>query len=709
MSQKKSNIKTRLNKLKEIIHKQDHLYYIMDQPQISDYKYDQIFLELLKLEEQYPDLVTANSPSQRVPGKALSRFKKAKHKKPMLSLQNTYSEKEIEDFYTKTLKALETKEVYFLLEPKLDGVGINLLYKKGHLIQALTRGDGTTGENVFENIKTIRSIPLKIDLLAEILEVRGEIVLLKEDFKKINKKQEEQGLNYFANPRNMAAGSLRQLDPAVTAQRPLKFFTHCLGFYKGTKLERQSEFLKKAATLNLPVFPVMNLKSFKDKNKKRPQAGSVLCKSQEEILEYLHILEKIKHQLPFETDGVVVKVDHFSKQEKLGMTSRSPRWARAAKFKPEIGKTLVENIFIQVGRTGVLTPVAHLRPVKLGGVIITHATLHNQSEIARKDVRVGDIVEIGRAGDVIPEIIQVDFSKRRKSRKVQQFKMPNSCPECQGKVQEIRNIVFCINPLCPAVVLNSLIHFASKKAMNIVALGRKIIQKLYEEKLIQNFSDIYKLKKHQLLDLERMGEKSSDRILYSIEKSKEVSLANFIFALGIKHVGEQTAHNLSDFFTKKLSTSKLKNGEKVFKLIYQATEEELKEVSDIGSTVALSLRETFSRKSFKDELKILLRQGLKLKTPRGTKRAGNGMFSGKNLVLTGTLPLPRSEVEKLIRSLGGQIQSSVNKNTNFLLKGEGSKKLSRKEKQAQKQGTILLDWKAFKKQVSSGGGGRHLP
>ena len=737
-------------KLSEAIRKHNHRYYNLDQPEISDYEYDQLFSKLLQLEKEHPTLLTPDSPSQRVPGETLSHFEKGVHKIPMLSLQNTYNEEEITAFYEKVLKTLRSEFADCLLEPKLDGVAVSLLYKKGQLMQALTRGDGNTGENVTENIKTIRSIPLRLSISPEVLEVRGEVIVLKEDFKKINEQQAEQGLSHFANPRNMAAGSLRQLNPSVTASRPLKFFVHSSGFFKGINLRSQSNFLKKIKKAGLPALPVADFKSFRTQNKNKVFAACALCKNKDEILEYFHAIEQIRHILPYETDGIVIKINKFSEQEKMGSVSRSPRWARAAKFEPERVQTYVQNISIQVGRTGVLTPVAHLEPVQVGGVIITHATLHNQSEIAKKDIRVGDVVIVGRAGDVIPEVIQVDLSKRKKTNSV--FKMPKSCPSCSSKVQTVGDIVFCTNTLCPSVVLQSLIHFTSKKTMNIESLGNKIMERLYKAGLIKKFSDIYKLTKENLLTLEGMGEKSSQRILINIEKSKKTKLSPFIFALGIRHIGEQTAHNISQFFIKKIngksnkynihknmdtsqlsfpydiyqftpkrdagiskrkihtdiSKSKKRKGAlssstklSVLNLIAQATDEELREIPDIGEVAARSIRESFSRKSFIKEIQLLLRLGVQIKIQKATDT--EQVFSGKKIAITGSLPQSRTEVEKLIVSLGGKVQNSVNKKTDFLLTGskEGPKNLSQKTHQAKKLNIPILSWEIFQKKIKS--------
>ncbi len=703
-------LKARLKKLKALIKAHDHHYYNMDSPRICDYEYDRLFNELTALEQKRPDWITADSPTQRVPGKALLSFEKAFHKKAMLSLQNTYNEEEIVSFYEKTLKTLTSKQVEFLLEPKLDGVAVNLLYEKGRLSTALTRGDGMQGENVTANIKTLRSIPWLLPITAETLEIRGEVILLKKDFQKINREQKQKGLSLFANPRNMSAGSLRRLDPSLTAKRPLKFFTHSLGFFKGLQLKSQSEFLQKARELGLPAFPVMELKAFfSSHNKKKPVPASVFCRTKEDILKYFRFMEKSKSLWPFETDGIVLKVNSFSEQEKMGEISRFPRYAKAGKFAPETGQTTVKDIVIQVGRTGALTPVAVFKPVKVGGVRISQATLHSPMETAKKDVRVGDTVTVGRAGDVIPEVIEVHFSKRLSDCRA--FKIPEYCPACASAVKKTGEMIFCVNSFCPAVKLQSLIHFASKKAMNIESLGSKMMEKLYTEKHIQNFSDIYRLTKEKLMTLQGMGEKSCHRLLQNIEKSKQVRLSAFIFALGIRHIGESNARELSDFFTNlentaPLQTKNLKQiffekppsrpGEKALTFLALAEEEKLKQIPDIGLVATRSLREYFTCKNFILEIKKLFSLGLQITIP--PKNIKNGPFSGKNLVITGRLPQPRAKVEEMIRLLGGQTQSAVSRNTDFLLSGEEDG-ISQKKKKALELNIPVLSWEVFKKKA----------
>lgn len=669
----------------------------MDAPEISDYEYDTLFNELVQIEKDHPKLITSDSPSQRVGGPTLSSFKKQKHKSPMLSLQNTYNEEEILDFYEKTLKALNSEKVNFLLEPKFDGIAVNLIYKKNKLTSALTRGDGQQGEDIFENIKTIKSIPLSIPSTMDSLEIRGEVVLLKKDFQYINKQREEENLPVFANPRNMAAGSLRQLNPKMTAQRPLKFFAHSSGLAKKPILKSQSDFLKLIQSFHIPVLPVVDIKTLKKKNKKNIFIAGVICHKKEDVLSYYRTVKKIRSALDFEIDGIVIKVNQFSEQNKLGVVTRFPKWARAAKFEPERASTTIESIQIQVGRTGVLTPVAHLKPVQVGGVQIRQATLHNPSEIAKKDIRISDEVIVGRAGDVIPEVIQVNKKKRKKSAKP--FIFPKICPNCNSKTQTKNDIIFCSNQFCSAVVLKSLIHFVSKKAMNIESLGEKIMKTLYEHKLVKKFSDIYLLTKEDLLQLEGQGEKSTAKILKNIEKSKNSSLSSFIFALGIRHIGERSAYALSQYFYKKAKERKISSTQKKWPkaliLLRQTSKEELQQIPDIGEILADSIINHFSNPLFIQEIDKLLELGIKFQI----ESEGSSGLQGQCFAITGSLPEPRNKVENLIFSLGGRVQSTVNKKTNFLIT-EQPKDLESKKFQTAKQLNIpILNWKDFQKLV----------
>ena len=694
----KNHIKKTLHELRQAIQKHDHYYYNLDQPEISDYEYDQLYKKLIQLEKQHPDLIDTNSPSQRVPGKVLEKFEQSTHSLPMQSLQNTYNSAEIINFYEKTLSNLKFSQVNFLLEPKLDGVAVELIYKNGYLTNAITRGDGAIGEKILENIKTIRSVPLQLNAQPELLEVRGEVVILKTDFKKINLLRSEKGLSCFANPRNMAAGSLRQLDPKITASRPLKFFAHSPGLYQSISIQSQYQFLQTIQKLGLPTLPVTNFSIFQAKNKQHIFISSALCKNSTEILQYFEIVNNIRQKVSFEIDGIVIKLNTFSHQKKIGSVSRFPKWATAAKFKPERAYTKVQDIQIQVGRTGVLTPVAKLNPVSVGGVQITYATLHNQSEIHKKDIRIGDEVLVERAGDVIPEIIRVNLSKRKKNRKI--FQMPAYCPVCTSAIHKENDISFCINPLCPAIVLRSLIHFASKKAMNIELLGVKLMTRLYQNKLIKKFSDIYQLDKKKLINLTGMGEKSSQNILNNIEKSKHTILPAFIYALGIRYVGEQTAYALSDFFAKtpiKNKKTAIPHLPIILQKISSASIEELMQVPDVGLAVGISIQKTFAKKEFQKELIRLFTLGIKIKPIKQVKK--KTIINDLHFVITGELPLNRTTITQQIQNSGGIVQNAVSKKTDFLIVGDTKKTsaMSGKIKKAQKLNIPTLNWQEFQK------------
>ncbi len=709
---KKKLIK-KIKKLRQEIQKHDHYYYNLDQPEMSDYEYDQMYQQLVELEKKYPWARESHSPSQRVPGRPLKKFEKSPHSLPMQSLQNTYNKKDIMAFYQKVKNTFHSSQVDFLVEPKFDGVAVECVYKNGLLVNALTRGDGKTGEKILENVKTILSVPWKLNSSElKILEVRGEALVLKNDFKQLNQardhraKESEKSQPYFANPRNMVAGSLRQLDPKVAASRPLKFFAHSPGFYEGLSIANQMEFLQIIQKLGLPTLPVVDFSLFRLKNKTQPFISATLCRNSEEILEYYDTIHSIRDRVSFEIDGIVIKVNLFSHQKKIGTTSRFPKWAVAGKFQPQVANTYIKNIKIQVGRTGVLTPVAVLKPVSVGGVQITQATLHNVSEIRKKDIQIGDEVVVSRAGDVIPEVIRVNLSKR-KNISTQIFHMPSHCPVCKSSTHTEGDIIFCINPLCSAVILRSLIHFASKKAMNIDRLGVKIMTLLYHHGLVKSFSDIYRLKKENLLKLERLGEKLSQKIIHHIEQSKKTTLPSFIYALGIKHIGEQTASRLSSFFSSSTTVFLDRPSEKdlcnwpfVLKKIALCSIEELTKVPDIGSTVAQSIRKTFDKKAFQKELSELFRLGIKIQ-PDLQLQVKNSRMSGYSFVMTGELPQPRQKVTQLIESQGGYVQNTVTKKTDFLIVGaETTQKLnspSKKLKKANQLKIPIINWETFQK------------
>lgn len=682
MTAQKTATKKRLSELKELIREHDYNYYVLDRPVITDYEYDQLFAELLRLEKEHPELVDSNSPSQRVGGSPLDEFEKAPHRKPMISLANTYSVDEIREFDRRLKKFLESdKEIVYFCEPKFDGLAIELIYENGALTGALTRGDGTVGENVLSNVKTIRSVPLEIKSGPPLLEVRGEALMLKKDFAKLNEYQQEAGQMTFANPRNAAAGSIRQLDPRITARRPLRMFSYAPGVIEGAKVGSQSEWLDYLHELGLPVLHHAPWKEAKRALEKTygPQTPlATLCNGVEEAVEYYEHILKLRHQLPFDIDGVVIKVNSWPLQERLGTIARSPRWATAAKFPPEQAVTVIEDIIIQVGRTGALTPVAVMKPVRVGGVTIVNATLHNQSEIDRKDIRKGDTVVVQRAGDVIPEVVSVVLEKRPPHSK--KFKMPEDCPVCGTPVvlPEGEVVVRCVNAFCPSIINNSLMHFASRRAMNIEKLGDKIIEQMTEHGLVKHFSDLYKLTIDDILKLPRQGEKSAQNLIESIDHSRKVSLARFIYALGIRFVGEQTAKSLATHF-------------KTLENFLNAEETQLLEVEDIGPKVAASLIERLTNKDFQKEIHALLKNGVEIEKPKKLE-SDHQPLKGLSIVITGSLPKSRDEIKDQIIALGGKSPGSVSKNTSYVLAGtEAGSKLEK----AQELGVPILDWDGF--------------
>ncbi|WP_413583074.1 NAD-dependent DNA ligase LigA [Bdellovibrio sp. HCB288] len=661
--------KKRHEELKKIITEHDYNYYVMDRPSITDYEYDQIFDELLNLEKATKGLDLSDSPSQRVGGKVLESFAKAPHRMPMLSLANSYSPEDIFDFDERVKKFLSSdKDVEYFCELKFDGLSMEIIYESGQLVRALTRGDGAVGEDVTENIKTIKSIPLKIKNAPEILEVRGEVLIFKKDFAELNDTQQENGQPTFANPRNAAAGSMRQLDSKIAASRPLKFFGYALGLVEGRTFDTQENIQNYFADHGIPTAIKAN-----------PDLVRV-CRGPQEVVEYYHHIEKVRSSLPFDIDGVVIKVNSIRQQDDLGMVARSPRWATAAKFKPEQATTVIENIAIQVGRTGALTPVAIMTPVKVGGVTVTNSTLHNQDEIDRKDVRVGDTVVIQRAGDVIPEVVAVVLEKRPKDSKP--FLIPANCPACGSPAHKAEGEVVtrCTNPLCIAMVKESLKHFVGRRAMNLDKIGDRLIETLVDNKMLTAFSDFYRLKKEDILSLDRQGDKSAENIINSIENSKKPALARFIFALGIRFVGEQTAKLLADHFV---------NIENFLK----ASEEELLQVPEIGPKVATSIREWTSNKKLVNEVHEMLKLGVDISNP---VRSTEGALSGMSFLITGTLPVKRDDAKDVIEKNGGKILSSVSSKLSYLVVGDDP---GSKVDKAQSLGVKIISWEDLQKML----------
>lgn len=648
----------------------DHLYYSESKPKISDYEYDQLFLKLREAEKKHPDWIAPFSPTQRVSDAPLEGFEKRKHRIPMLSLQNTYDPDEVLDFDKRIKKLLlDESDVEYHCEPKFDGLAIELIYENGHLTSAITRGDGRVGENVISNVKTISTLPLKLKAKnpPELLEVRGEILIHKEDFLKLNKENEENNLTTFANPRNAAAGSIRQLNSKIAASRPLKFYGYAPGDVVGLNFKTQSEFLGLISDFGIPT-----AKSF---------SIYKVCKNIDAVLIYYSDMEATKKSLPFEIDGIVIKVNNIRQQEELGFIARNPRWAAAAKFKPDQELTTINNIEIQIGRTGVATPVAILEPVNVGGVTISNATLHNFSEIKNKDIRIGDSVFIHRAGEVIPEVIRVDFDKRKPDSKP--YSPPDSCPSCKTKlVQEEGEVALrCPNINCPAASVERLKHFVSRKALNIDKLGDKIIDRFFELGLIKSYSDIYKLNKDEILGLDRFGDKSVENLFSAIEESKKAPLENFIFGLGIRFVGEKTSESLAQKY------QTLEN-------FLNAKQEELEALNDIGPKVTQSILTELNNASFINEIKSFLKMGINPKSSLTQTANADSILSGKKLVITGSFEISRTDITKALKSHGVQVVSSVSKNTDYLLAGDAA---GSKMKKAQELGIEILSWADLKK------------
>ena len=647
-----SEVKSRVLELHKLINEHSYNYHSLDNPTVEDSEYDALFKELLEIEEKYPTLSFSYSPTQRVGSEPLEGFNKVDHLMPMLSLENAFNAKDLEDFNKRIQERLVSEEeVTFSCEPKLDGIAVNLIYKEGYLHQATTRGDGKTGEDITHNIRTIPSIPLSFreskTKFPNLIEIRGEVYIDIKDFKNINKKAKTKSEKLFANPRNAAAGSLRQLDPKVAASRPLKFFSHGLGaidYGKGTAPKTQIKVFDLYASWGLPVNPLTEL------------ANDIT-----ECISYFEKIENLRSKLPYEIDGVVFKVNNFNLQDSLGQVSRAPRWAIARKFPAEVGSTKVKSITFQVGRVGSITPVAEFEPLNIGGVVVSHASIHNFDEIERLDVREGDLVQIKRAGDVIPQIIKVDLSKRKKDSK--KIKIPNKCPSCKSKLTKLKNeaILRCnAGKDCPAQKIESIKHYVSRNALNIDGLGEKIIELLVLKNLVSDFSDLYTLKKEDLLGLEGFAEKSAKNLLGAIEKSKKTTLTRFIYALGIREVGEATALNLS------------LNFQNIEKLLL-ASKEDLIEINDIGPIAADHIFNFLAKKDHQNLISKLLKLGIELEE---VQVQSDNVFSSKVVVITGSFTtIARSQLkEELIRS-GARVSSSVSSRTDYLIAGEkpGSK------------------------------------
>lgn len=660
---------TRVNELREQINYHNYRYYVLDDPVVSDADFDRLLQELTRLEEQYPELLTPDSPTQRVGAAPLEKFETVRHRQLMLSLENAFSETEAREFDERLKRFLRiTEDFHYVMEPKMDGAAIELVYERGRFTVGSTRGDGLRGENVTQNLKTIHTIPLQVltreEPAPELLEVRGEVYMDLEDFQKLNEERLGRGEPAFANPRNAAAGSLRQLDPASTAARPLKIYCYGIGEVRGRSFATHWEVLQNLTKWGFRVNPLI-------------ERGVGI----EVAIAYHHHLEHQRHGLPYEIDGAVLKVDSLTLQERLGAKARSPRWALAYKFAATQAATRVLDIVVNVGRTGAVTPMAVMEPVEVGGVTVSRATLHNEDEVARKDVRAGDWVLIQRAGDVIPEVVKV-ITERRTGQEAP-FQMPKVCPVCGAELvrPEGEKVTRCPNPDCFGSQTRSIRHFAGKSAMDIDGLGEKIIQQLVAVGLVRDVSDLYKLTEDDLIPLERFAEKSAQNIINAIQTSKNPPFWRLINALGIRYVGEATAQVLAQHFQS-------------LEDLLQASKEELLQVEGVGEQVAASLREYFDNLRSRELIRQLREAGVQERPP---ERRAAGPLAGKSFVFTGGLPrLSREEAKAMVTSRGGKVSSSVSAKTGYVVVGAepGSKYAKAKE-----LGVTILDETEFEELI----------
>jgi DNA ligase (NAD+) len=664
------DLQKKLDTLRDKIRYHEHRYYVLDSPEITDAEFDRLMDELIELEKQHPELITPDSPTQRVGGQVSGQFASVRHSTPMLSLAKTTSEAELRDWERRVHDLTGITKVDYVCELKLDGMSMALRFEKGRLALGITRGNGTEGEDVTANVRTIRSIPLNISAqqlkkagLPEAFEVRGELLMPSSSFIRMNEEQEQKGLAKFANPRNATAGTVRQLDPRITASRRLDFFAYGLLVDGHTIFDRHSEALKALQAAGFKVNP-----------------NHRLVHSIEEVWKFIGEWEAERETLPYETDGIVVKVDRVGLQQELGFTGKAPRWAIAFKYAARSGETQIEDIQVQVGRTGKLTPVAWLKPVPIGGTTVSRATLHNMDEIERLGVRIGDWVLVERGGDVIPKVVKVLEDKPRGHKK---FHMPEHCPVCGGNVvrDEGEADHRCVNANCPAKLRETIRHFASRGVLNIEGMGDSLVNQLVESGMVKDVADIYSLTEADLMKLERMGKKSADNILKEIEGSKKLPLERVIYGLGIRFVGERTAQFLAEYFGS-------------IEALMAASEEELQQVNEIGPRVSAAIREFFDEPKNVALVKRLEKAGLKF---TGEKKQRGTTLAGKTFVLTGTLPTySRDEAKQMIEDAGGKVAGSVSKKTDYVVAGEDA---GSKLDKARELGVAVIDEKEMEKLV----------
>jgi DNA ligase (NAD+) len=645
MEESIETIRQQMQSLRETIENHNYRYYVLDAPIIPDAEYDRLFRELQQLEQRYPELMSPDSPTQRVGAAPLKEFRSVVHRTPMLSLNNAFEDKEVEAFDRRIREELKIDDVDYAVEPKFDGLAVGLTYENGLLVRGATRGDGYTGEDITANLRTIKSIPLRLPVQfpPALLEVRGEVLILKADFERLNLEQQKKGEKLFANSRNAAAGSLRQLDSSITARRRLTFFAYGLGVHEGGTIpyKRHSEELAYLASLHFPVVCEYKVVS------------GVAA-----LLAYYRQMAASRDRLPYDVDGVVYKVDDLTQQKQLGFVSRAPRFAIAHKFPAQEAVTDLLDIEVQVGRTGALTPVARLAPVFVGGVTVTNATLHNEDEIKRKQIRIGDKVIVRRAGDVIPEVVRIVPEQR--SSHAKPFSMPDLCPVCGARAVRLpgETVTRCTGGLfCPAQRKQAILHFASRRAMDIEGLGEKLVEQLVDQSIVRTPADLYKLGLAALASLARMAEKSANNVLQAIEKSKNTTLARFIYALGIRHVGESTAKTLAQYFGQ-------------LDRLMVADAGQLQQVPDIGPVVALSIADFFAESHNREVIEQLRSCGVTWSESNEMAVPRSHLIQGKTFVLTGTLPnMARDEAKDRIERLGGKVTSSVSSKTDYVVVG----------------------------------------
>lgn len=661
MDQDIKRARERIEALSEEIEAHNYRYYVMDDPVISDARYDQMMRELEKLEKQYPSLASPYSPTQRVGGRPREGFAEVSHLSPMMSLANAFDEGELKDFDRRVRQALLEEPVSYVVEPKIDGLAVSLFYENGHFSRGATRGDGITGEDISENLKTIRSVPLRLRRMVPALEVRGEAYMPKDSFARLNEAREEAGEPLFANPRNAAAGTLRQLDPKITASRRLNLFIYGVGYSEGVDPRDHSELLNLLKELGFRVNEYH------------------LFDNMDDVINFCLDWQARRFDLPYAVDGLVIKVNSLGQQLRLGATMKSPRWAIAYKFPPEQAVTIVKNIFVRVGRTGALTPTAEMEPVRVAGTTVSRATLHNEDNIREKDIRIGDRVLIQKAGDIIPEVVTVLSGERKGDEKV--WAMPSECPSCGSRVvrAEGEAAVRCTNMACPAKLWEGLIHFSSRNAMDIAGLGPAVLAQILESGLIRDPADLYSLSYEDLVALERMGPKSAQNLLEALEASKKNSLSRLIFALGIRHVGERAAKILADHYNS-------------LEALMGAGEEELVAIPEIGPKIASSIVSFFAETQNVQVIDKLVKAGVNTRSEK--KGAGSGPLAGKVFVLTGALgSFTRQEAQEIVEKLGGKVSSSVSRGTDYVVAGE---KPGSKYEKALTLGIPILDEKEFK-------------